>query len=144
MAKDNIADERLVSRAQYLTRVLDSLAKELCSLPSKPRAFKCSDGMGNMKNAPHMFRSQVLNPILQRQLRGIPDNEPTEVELAVGTSDKEVEAFYLDLDPLHPDLVMRTLRNLIYILPVRFSLASSPIRLKLLLQWCLQQHQISD
>lgn len=122
--KDKIAGEKLDFRAHYLIKVLDALVKELQELKTRPRAFE-SQGqeMKTVTGEPHLFRSQVLNPILQRQLRGIQDDNPDQVKGKVGRTVRGAQAFYLPLDPLHPDLAWKTLRNLIYISPIRFSLA---------------------
>ena len=111
-------------RGRYIVKVLDSFVKELELHRKKPRSLT-SPGVGTTSTAeePHLFRSQVLNPILQRQLCGIYDNEPETVRRAVGASIEAAECFYLTLDPLHPDLARRMLKNLLYVWPVRLSLA---------------------
>jgi len=110
-------------RGRYLAKVLDSFVKELEHHQRKSESFLSPEaGVDFNTVEPHLFRSRVLNPILQRQLRGIPDNEPEMVKKAVGTTIGAAQDFYLSLDPLHPNLARRMLKNLLYISPVRSSL----------------------
>lgn len=71
---------------------------------------------------PARFRSYVLNPLLQRQLRGIPDSVGTAVMAEVGESRGEATKFYLSEDPLDPDHIHTILQNILYIWHVRLSL----------------------
>ena len=71
---------------------------------------------------PHCFRSQVLNPILQRQLRGVLHHEPAAVKLKVGDSLEEAAQFYLTHDPLDPGHTRPLVHNLLYVWPVHLSL----------------------
>jgi len=110
-------------RGWYLVKVLDSFVKELELRQRKPKGFR-SIGVGiqSTLEVPHVFRSRALNPILQRQLHRIPDNESALVKKAVGTTMAAAQEFYLSLDPLHPNLARRMFKNLLYISPVRSSL----------------------
>jgi len=110
-------------RGRYLAKVLDSFVKELEHHQRKSESFLSPEaGVDFNTVEPHLFRSRVLNPILQRQLRGIPDNESALVKKAVGTTMAAAQEFYLSLDPLHPNLARRMFKNLLYISPVRSSL----------------------
>ena len=79
-------------------------------------------------SAPHLFRSRVLNPILQRQLRGVSDHEPKAIrkEIKFGkdarVSIADAASFYLAKDPLDQSLSRTMLRNLLYVWSVRLSL----------------------
>ena len=103
---DKIIQDQVLSRANYLGKVLDLFVGEL-----KGRILPPED-----------FRSGVLNPILQRQLRGIVDENADHVKQAVGSTLEEAAEFYLKLDPLDPRHIMMILKGLLYVTPVRLSL----------------------
>ncbi|KAF9782610.1 hypothetical protein BJ322DRAFT_163498 [Thelephora terrestris] len=104
---------------------------------------------------PAKFRSKVLNPIIQRQLRGVADNDSDEVKKAVGTKLEDAVNFYLARDPLNPQDCPALFRNLLYITPVRLSFAcydsqcskavyeKSRLNTKFLRHSCVQ-HDTSD
>ena len=125
VANEGIEDDRCTFRAQYLIKVLDAFVNELVEFKERDGRLHVLDADGRTKNLKpeYFFQSQVLNPILQRQLRGVPDNEPDKVKLAVGTTLRESMLFYLEHDPLDPRFSKRLLRNMLYIAPVHFSLA---------------------
>ena len=101
-----------VRRGGYARRVLDAFGEELT-------AFK-----GVAKD----FRSKVLTPILQRQLRGIPDNYAPHIRSNISNSRvikptiAETTAFYLGEDPIDPDFIPSYRRNLLYIREARWAL----------------------
>jgi hypothetical protein len=74
------------------------------------------------------FRSKVLNPILQRYLRGIPDNYTPAICTAISGDKKteptigQVTTFYLALDPTDPTFIHDYRRNLIYLTEPRWYL----------------------
>jgi hypothetical protein len=105
--EDEMKSHVSVFRSTYLMIILDKFAKELAKV---------------VIAAPERFRSVVLNPLLQRQLRGIPDDEVMAVKLEVGPSLADSAKFYLLKDPLDPHHVPVILRNLLYITTVRMSL----------------------
>jgi hypothetical protein len=105
---DKFSTHELLFRAEYLKRVLDVFVQELAKV--NPRT--CT-----------RFRSKVLNPILQRQLRGVHDNEPDAVRNEVGESKEDAAEFYLSVDPLDPSNRNRMRHNILYIWSVRLSLA---------------------
>jgi hypothetical protein len=107
-------------RAQYLTKVLDAFAGELVDI------WKRQDIIHHPKMPPipgPLFRSKVLNPLLQRQLRGVADNDLDAIRSSVGTSREDAWSFYLQLDPLDPTFAQIFLRNILYNSPVHCSLA---------------------
>jgi hypothetical protein len=108
MIKGEDSSHNILFRGTYLTKVLDRFGDELF----KPRAKNVTGPM---------FRSKVLNPILQRQMRGVTDYEASAVQLAVGTTTQEVADFYLRHDPLAQSNRIARLHNSIYIWPVRLS-----------------------
>lgn len=110
VTKDHLDYQACLSRATYLIKILDKFAEEL-KMRASDVAF------------PYRFRSQVLNPILQRQCRGLPDEEDTAVKLQVGTRIDDAVEFYLRSDPLDPQLTRQTARQLLYVWPVRLSLS---------------------
>jgi hypothetical protein len=66
------------------------------------------------------FRSKVLSPVLQRQLRGIPDTYAPVIRRAIAPGGAEVTIsrvtiFYLGNDPLDPRCIPSYRRNLVYI-----------------------------
>ena len=103
-------------RAQYLIKVLDAFAKELEEATRHQRMLNEDTVL-----PAHLFRSRVLNPIIQRQSRGFPDNTSTIREVA-GETPEEAEYFYLHIDPLDPRFIPRCLRGLLYVAPVRFGM----------------------
>jgi hypothetical protein len=107
MTKDKLKSHNCLFRATYLSKVLDYFVEELPRIPKK---------------TPERFRSQALNPLLQRQLNGVLDHEAKMVKAEVGESRKEALSFYLLEDPLHPDHCDFLRRNLLYVWPVRLSL----------------------
>ena len=83
-------------RATYLSQILDYFVVEL------PRM---------QMSSPVSLRSQVLNPILQHELRGVLDHELELVKLEVGGTWELAGIFYLTpnpLDPTHTNEVLRT------------------------------------
>lgn len=111
MIVDKIATHNCLHRGVYLSKVLDLFAEELESVP---------------KNAGVRFRSRVLNPLLQRQLQGICDQEPGMIEKDVGETLEGAAKYYLKLDPLDPKHTNKMLHEILYIWPVRLSL--SPVQ----------------
>jgi len=111
MFTDNIRNHNCVFRAVYLIMTLDKFAEELLANQARVRA------------APSRFRSSVLNPLFQRQLRGVIDHETLYVKEVVGETMEDAAAFYLTLDPLDPALRFQLLRNLLYVWSVRLSLS---------------------
>jgi hypothetical protein len=110
---DKIEDLTCKFRAHYLVKILDAFADELQNPGDKEDI---------LTKTPHLFRSQVLNPILQRQRLGVYDNEPNDVKKAVGAKVDDAYIFYLSADPLHSKWANLTLRNILYISSVRLSL----------------------
>jgi len=102
-------------RVCYVGRVLDEFAKELMG-------YRGDDTD---------FRSNVLTPILQRQLRGIPDAYGPTIQRAVHLPDvsrgpvtiAQATRFYLGIDPTSPKCIPTYRRNLIYIREARWHLA---------------------
>jgi len=111
MTEDRLKTHNCLFRATYLVEILDCFAEELGSMTQR------------YKKNPTRFRSRVFNPLLQRQLRGAYDQEPTIVKLTVGKTPEDAADFYLRLDPLHPKNADMMLRGILYIWPVRFSIA---------------------
>lgn len=98
-------------RCSYAMEVLDAFGAELASIHSTTARF----------------RSKVLTPILQRQLRGVADNHTPVVKLAVSPRGEDVtiddaSKFYLSEDPTDPQWIPTYRRNLIYIPEVRWHL----------------------
>lgn len=111
VAEDQIENPDCHFRAHYLIKVLDSFAEELKNPGDKE----------SLKIRPSQFRSKVLNPILQRQRRGVKDNESTDVQSVVGNTVDDAHDFYLTSDPLYAEEGHLTLRNLVYLPSVRLS-----------------------
>lgn len=90
-------------RRSYARRVLDKVGEELSG--------RSEDGF--------RFRSTVLNPILQRYLRGVPDSYTPSIRAAISGDEeptiRDVTAFYLARDPIDIDNVETYIRNLLYI-----------------------------
>lgn len=112
---EDIQVPQCTSRARYLVKVVDAFVREM----------KNADDRKALKDqSPAQFRSRVLNPILQRQRCGVPDNEPMKVQSAVGPTDRDAREFYLTCDPLHSSEADMTLGNLLYLPSVRLSICS--------------------
>lgn len=107
MEEDKLKSYNCLFRGTYLSKILDIFVEELSRIP---------------ENSPWCFRSRALNPLLQRQLRGIHDDYPMQVKMEVGESRADVGKFYLELDPLAPALINKLMRNILYIWQVRLSL----------------------
>ena len=91
-------------RMAYARRVLDEFGMEL----------------ERYKHLEKDFRSAVFTPILQRQLRGLPDSYTPAIHAYLlspkGTvTIEDATMFYLANDPLDPDCIPTYRRNLIYI-----------------------------
>jgi len=102
-----VKEHNCLFRGTYLTKILDHFAAELPSI---------------VQGAESRWRSRTLNPLLQRQIRGLADQEPGQVEVAVGKTLEAAADFYLTLDPLHPNQVKSVLRYTLYVWQVRWSL----------------------
>lgn len=109
MTKDKVSNPTVFFRGVYLKMVLVIFADELLDLPD-------SDGKRE-------FRSRALNPLLQRQLRGINDHHVPRVKEEVGETPEAAANFYLILDPVDEDVQWMWRGNFIYIWPVRLSFA---------------------
>jgi hypothetical protein len=107
VTQDGLKDEDCRFRCQYLMRVLDAFAQEL-------RDRKVEN--------PAYFRSQVLNPILQRRFWGAGDNDPRGLKFAFEWTPLEATQWYLERDPLDPMHCTKVLHSLLYIPEVRLSL----------------------
>lgn len=113
-AKHGMANDghEAVRRMNYAQRMLEAFGREL-------------EGYRGTKEK---FRSKVLTPVLQRQLRGIPDTYAPPLRAHMCSSDDEVvtlsEAtkFYLKYDPLSPRCIPSYRRNLLYIREARWHL----------------------
>lgn len=95
-----------VRRMAYAQRMLDAFGREL----------------EGYRGAPKDFRSKSFTPVLQRQLRGIPDDFPAPIEDFIARSRPgyladiaQTTEFYLRVDPTLPALIPYYRRNLIYI-----------------------------
>ena len=106
MTRDKIKTHNCLFRGVYLIKVMDLFAEELKG--------------AHMVTA--RWRSRVLNPLLQRQLRGVSDHEPEAVRNEVGNTLEASAAFYLTHDPLNTALTGKLRRNILYIWHVRLSL----------------------
>ena len=107
MTHDNHDSHICLFRATYLMMILDLFADELTRAP---------------KDLTARFRSKALNPLLQRQLRGISDHEGHVVKAEVGSTLNDAANFYLSEDPLDPVHINTVARNLLYIWHVRLAL----------------------
>jgi len=110
--KHNASHEAL-RRATYAEETLDALGKELFRHDTV-----CGPG----------FRSIVLNPILQRQMRGVPSHYTPLVRRAIAGGDRPVTIdratrFYLEVDPIDPESIPSFRRNAVYIPEMRWHLA---------------------
>ena len=108
VSMDGITDKITLARAAYLVKILDRFGDELLEFTKAPGP---------------RWRSRVLNPLLQRQLRGLTDDRMEDVERAVGSSVEDAVRFYLVEDPLDPKNTLRMMHDILYIWPVRHSLA---------------------
>jgi len=125
-------------RACYAGQVLDEFAKELMGYDG--------DDLD--------FRSFVLTPILQRQLRGIPDAYGPTIQRAVCGANapggrvtiEGATQFYLTVDPTNPRCIPSYRRNLIYIREARWHLALQlgliDIALYRHFNWFLDHHDL--
>ena len=100
-----------VRRQSYAQQVLDEFAKDFTSYEGEPIDF----------------RSNVLSPILQRQLMGVSDAYLVSVRKAVGEgSDNptigQATRFYLEDDPTIPELIPNYRFNMVFIPQVRWHL----------------------
>ena len=106
-------------RQSYVRQVLDAVGREL---------KRCGKGGAS-------FRSKVLNPILQRYLRGVPDCYTPSVRAAISGDQEptitDATAFYLSQDPVDPVHIPHYRRNLIYIVESRWHLCSLLGRVKI-------------
>lgn len=100
-------DQQCLFRGTYLLKILDHFAAELPGIAKGDEAH---------------WRSRALNPLLQRQLHGLSDQDSEKIMNEIGPSTTAVTAFYLTQDPLDPDIVPQLLRELLYVWPVRWSL----------------------
>ena len=103
-------------RQSYARRVLDEVGKEFM------KYFKEWNRTRNFAG----IRFRVLNPILQRYLRGVPDAYTPVVCAAISGADaptiREVTEFYLSKDPVDLTAVSLYHRNLLYIPKSRWHL----------------------
>ena len=96
----------------YVRRVLDAFAEEILDNEAQPPA---------KRTPPPSFRSQVLTPILQRQLRGVHDAYLPSVRKAMTRRGEDsptisrVTEIYLHQDPTQANLAPRYRRHLLYI-----------------------------
>jgi hypothetical protein len=99
-----------VRRQSYARDVLEAVGKEL----------------RRIKGDYTLFRSKVLNPILQRYLRGVPDSYTPSIRAAISGDDEPTIAdatkFYLAKDPVDPVYLPHYRRNLLYIVESRWYL----------------------
>ena len=108
MTNGELATHNCLGRAVYLQEVMDEFTEELKA------AFMA---------VPERWQLQVLNPLLQHQLRGVRDHELAAVKSEVGDTLEASAAFYLTYDPLNPNLTNKLVRNLLYIWHVHVSLS---------------------
>jgi hypothetical protein len=116
-----INDFACIFRAQYLIKVMDRFSEELQDRRNQLIKDNADIDMISASPGPH-FRSRVLNPILQRQLRGFDDHDVQLLKSEIGRSVIILNEVYLQEDPLDGALAQRCLKNLLYITPVRFSM----------------------
>ena len=107
VSMDGITDKVTLARAAYLVKILDRFGDELLEFTKEPGP---------------RWRSRVLNPLLQRQLRGLTDGQMEDVKKMVGSSVEDAVRFYLVEDPLDPKNTLKMMHNILYIWPVRHSL----------------------
>ena len=106
--EDDLKSHNCRFRSMYSMKILDHFAEELLAIGQGPGP---------------RWRSRILNPLLQRQLEGLTDYEAQSVEEGVGSSIEEAVKFYLVQDPLDPKNTLKMMHNILYIWPVRNSLA---------------------
>jgi len=101
-------------RQVYAGNMLDEFTKEVMQYKGDPKDF----------------RSFVLTPVLQRQLRGIPDSyypliahALTEARTEHTPTIGDATTFYLGVDPINPTCIATFRRNLVYIREARWHLA---------------------
>jgi hypothetical protein len=98
-------------RQSYARGMVNAFGKEL------------EDFKGNKED----FRSKVFTPVLQRQLRGIPDSYALAIRAYLSDDDDitiaDATKLYLHMDPLHPRCFPSYRRNLVYIREARWHLA---------------------
>ena len=136
MRSDGLMFSRVISRGIYLMKVLDRFVMELVCMP---------------KESLLRFRSRALNPLLQRQLRGLDDNDdPSVYRFQIGETLEDAARFYLFHDPLAPAHNELWQKNFIYNRPVRMSLSllgtratdedyvASLVHTSMLLEGCIQ------
>lgn len=104
-----VTDQDSLFRASYLLQVLDHFAEEL-------------RGLEVPKGTESHWRSRALNPLLQRQLRGVYDQDATRIRKDVGEAREDAAKYYLSCDPLDPKEAFKMLRGILYVWPVRWSL----------------------
>lgn len=97
------AGHESLRRMAYARRVLNAFGKEL-------EAYRGDESR---------FRSRVLTPILQRQLRGLPDCYTPIIHSYISQTDGKVTIadatrFYLGVDPIDTSCIISYRRNLIY------------------------------
>jgi hypothetical protein len=102
MTVDKLESHNCMFRATYLIKVPDCFADELQRFAGKPTM------------SPVRFRSQVLNPILQRQRQGVYDHEPGMVKVDAGETLSAAAAYYLKVDPLEPRRIDDLRRAILY------------------------------
>ena len=100
-------------RGEYANRVLDLFGEEIESFTGNPSEFF----------------SQVLTPILVRQLRGLHDDSSTTVRAVVAEGKdpatlEQATKFYLTLDPTDPDYIPLYRRQLLTLPIARWHLAT--------------------
>jgi hypothetical protein len=100
-------DQACLFRGVYLLKILDHFTNELRERNTEDESS---------------WRSRVLNPLLQRQLHGICDQDSGKIRRQVGSDAAAAAAFYLTLDPLAPDMIPRLLYGILHVSPVRWSL----------------------
>ena len=111
MVKELDKSHNCLFRGTYVTKVLDRFGDELQHRPKN--------------QAKTRFRSKVLNPILQRHLRGLTDYEAACVEEAVGKTTTASGMFYLKQDPLDESNRIAMMHNSLYVWPIRNSYVHS-------------------
>lgn len=109
---DKDSTHEAIRRGGYARRMLDAFSEEI----------------DRHKGSPLGFRSKTFTPVLQRQVRGIPDNYAPFIRSNVSgqTNTKPTIAdatdFYLGHDPLDPSLISAYRRNLLYIREAKWAL----------------------
>jgi len=97
----------VVFRQAYAEQIIDKFVGELPG----PSRF------------PSRWRSAVLNPILQRQLHGFGDNDPSRLKTHFNTLPQPAQtSFYLEYDPLHPSMLPRLQKGIMHVTVARWHL----------------------